>query len=61
MPAGTSVLVAGSEKYGTVAMYRVADLSEFGIVITDEDLAPAAADGIRDRGVDLRLASRPRS
>ena len=56
--AATSVLVAGSDKYGTVGMYRVADLPEFDIVITDEDLAPAAAAGIRDRGVDLRPAAR---
>ena len=55
--AATSVLVAGSDKYGTVGMYRVADLPEFDIVITDEGLAPAAAAGIRDRGIDLRPAA----
>ncbi|ASY31839.1 MULTISPECIES: DeoR/GlpR family DNA-binding transcription regulator [unclassified Streptomyces] len=54
--AGSSVLVAGSSKYGTFGKYRVAPLTSFDVVITDEDLAEAAAEGIRAGGTELLLA-----
>ncbi|MET8555527.1 DeoR/GlpR family DNA-binding transcription regulator [Streptomyces sp. NPDC004959] len=53
--AGSSVLVAGSSKYGTFGKYRVAPLTSFDVVITDEDLAEAAAEGIRAGGTELLL------
>jgi DeoR/GlpR family transcriptional regulator of sugar metabolism len=53
--AAQSVLVAGSSKYGTFGMYKVAPLGAFDVVITDAGLAGAAADGIRAEGTDLRV------
>ncbi|GAB2811634.1 DeoR/GlpR family DNA-binding transcription regulator [Streptomyces daliensis] len=55
--ASTSVLVAGSSKYGTFGMYRVAALGAFDTVVTDTALTEAAAEGIRAAGADLRLTS----
>ncbi|WP_174255998.1 DeoR/GlpR family DNA-binding transcription regulator [Phytoactinopolyspora mesophila] len=55
--ASTSVLVAGSSKFGTFSLHRVAWLEDFTRVITDAGLTAAAADGIRDRGIDLVVAS----
>ena len=49
------VLVASSSKYGTFGMYKIADLEQFDIIISDAALAPAAADGIRKHGVELLL------
>ncbi|MFJ4438045.1 DeoR/GlpR family DNA-binding transcription regulator [Streptomyces sp. NPDC088923] len=54
--SGSSVLVAGSSKYGTFGKYRVAPLTSFDVVITDEVLAEAAAEGIRAGGTELLLA-----
>ncbi|MFD7711165.1 DeoR/GlpR family DNA-binding transcription regulator [Streptomyces sp. NPDC059785] len=54
---GSSVLVAGSSKYGTFGRYRVAPLSTFDTIITDSELADAAAQGIRDSGTRLDLVS----
>jgi DeoR/GlpR family transcriptional regulator of sugar metabolism len=53
--ANNAVLVAGSSKYGRIAMYKVASLSRFDLVITDDGLSEAAADGIRDNDVELAL------
>lgn len=53
--AGHSVLVAGSSKYGSFGMYRVAALSAFDTVVTDDALTEAAARGLREAGADLRL------
>ncbi|NED96696.1 DeoR/GlpR transcriptional regulator [Phytoactinopolyspora alkaliphila] len=57
--ASTSVLVAGSSKYGTFSLYRVAWLEDFARVITDDGLPITAVHGLRDRGVDLVLAPTP--
>lgn len=51
-----SVLLAGSAKYGTFALHRVAQLRDFDQIVTDEDVPAAAAEGIRDLGIDLMLA-----
>lgn len=48
--AAECLLVAGSRKYGTFSTHRVAALSEFHTIVTDDGLTTAAADGIRDRG-----------
>ncbi|WP_413760509.1 DeoR/GlpR family DNA-binding transcription regulator [Streptomyces sp. MMBL 11-3] len=53
---GTSVLVAGSSKYGTFGKYRVAPLGAFDTVVTDSALAGAAAEGVRACGTELLLA-----
>ena len=55
--ASRAVLTVASSKYGTVGLYKVADLERFDQVITDDGLAPAAATGIRQSGIDLALAS----
>ncbi|WP_019544707.1 DeoR/GlpR family DNA-binding transcription regulator [Streptomyces sulphureus] len=53
--AQQSVLVAGSSKYGTFGMYKVAGLDAFDTVVTDASLTEAAAHGIRSAGTDLTL------
>jgi DeoR/GlpR family transcriptional regulator of sugar metabolism len=55
--ASQVVLVASSSKYGTFSMYRIAGLEQFDVIISDDDLAQAAADGIRKQGVELLLPS----
>uniref|UniRef100_A0AAU3H409 DeoR/GlpR family DNA-binding transcription regulator n=1 Tax=Streptomyces sp. NBC_01401 TaxID=2903854 RepID=A0AAU3H409_9ACTN len=52
---GSSVLVAGASKYGTFGKFRVAPLSAFDTIVTDDSLAEAAAEGLRAGGADLRL------
>ncbi|MHB9756054.1 DeoR/GlpR family DNA-binding transcription regulator [Streptomyces sp. BYX5S] len=54
--AAASVLVAGSSKFGTFGKYRVAPLTAFDTVITDNALAEGAATGIRENGCELHLA-----
>jgi DeoR/GlpR family transcriptional regulator of sugar metabolism len=54
--ASRTVLAVASSKYGTVGLYKVAALERFDLVITDEGLAPAAAAGVRQAGVELVLA-----
>ncbi|PSM42559.1 DeoR/GlpR transcriptional regulator [Streptomyces dioscori] len=54
---GTSVLVAGSSKFGTFGKYRVAALSAFDTIITDSALADAAAEGVRASGTQLHLVN----
>lgn len=53
--AGSSALVAGSSKFGTFGKYRVAPLSAFDTIITDEALADAAAESVRASGAELLL------
>ncbi|GGX89767.1 DeoR/GlpR family DNA-binding transcription regulator [Streptomyces minutiscleroticus] len=55
--AGSSVLVAGSSKFGTFGRYRVAPLDAFDTIVSDTDLAGAAAEGVRAKGADLVLAA----
>lgn len=55
--ASGSVLMATSSKFGTFGMYDVVPLRRFDHVITDDGLPAAAAQGIRDLGVELDLAS----
>ncbi|RKN41340.1 DeoR/GlpR family DNA-binding transcription regulator [Streptomyces hoynatensis] len=57
--ASKSVLVAGSSKYGTFGMYKVAPLNAFDVIVTDAGLTEAGADGIRAGGLDLVLAGAP--
>ncbi|MFI0235828.1 DeoR/GlpR family DNA-binding transcription regulator [Streptomyces sp. NPDC016845] len=54
--AASSVLVAGSAKFGTFGKYRVAPLSAFDTVITDASLTEAAAEGVRAGGAELCVA-----
>lgn len=54
--ASESVLLATSRKFGTFGMYDVAPLRRFDRIITDDGLQEAAADGVRDLGVELDLA-----
>jgi len=50
------VLMATSSKYGTFAMYRIADLERFDPIISDDALPPDSAAGIRRSGIELILA-----
>jgi DeoR/GlpR family transcriptional regulator of sugar metabolism len=54
--ASESVLMTTSGKFGTFGMYDVAPLRRFDRIITDDGLQEAAADGIRDLGVEVDLA-----
>jgi DeoR/GlpR family transcriptional regulator of sugar metabolism len=55
--ASQVVLVASSLKYGTSSMYRIAGIEQFDIILSDDALNPAAAVGIRKKGVELLLPS----
>jgi DeoR family fructose operon transcriptional repressor len=48
-----TVLLADSSKIGRRALSRFADVGEFAVMITDSDIDPEAARGIRARGVEL--------
>ncbi|AXG82162.1 DeoR/GlpR family DNA-binding transcription regulator [Streptomyces paludis] len=54
--ASRSVLLAGSAKYDTFGMYRVAALTAFDTVITDDGLARTAREALLAGGVDVRAA-----
>lgn len=54
--ASRTVLIASSSKYGTFSMYRIANLDQFDTIVSDAGLGAAAADGIREQGVELMLA-----
>ncbi|MFD7428677.1 DeoR/GlpR family DNA-binding transcription regulator [Streptomyces sp. NPDC059818] len=54
---GSSVLVAGSSKFGTFGKYRVAPLNAFDTIISDSALADAAAEGVRASGTELHLVN----
>ncbi|MEJ8852274.1 DeoR/GlpR family DNA-binding transcription regulator [Variovorax rhizosphaerae] len=55
--ASQRVLVTTSAKYGTYGTYRVAALDEFELVVTDDGLSDAAAQRLRETGLDLAIAS----
>ncbi|MFE2373451.1 DeoR/GlpR family DNA-binding transcription regulator [Streptomyces sp. NPDC059398] len=55
--ASRSVLVAAASKYGLFATYRMAPLRAFERIVTDRALEPAAAQAIRDLGIELDLAT----
>jgi len=54
--ASSTVLMATSSKFGTFGTYSVVHLAQLDHVITDDHLPEGAASGIRDLGVDLRIA-----
>ncbi|AQU88695.1 DeoR family transcriptional regulator [Komagataeibacter nataicola] len=54
--ADRRVLMADSTKFGSNALNRLADLSEFDVVITDDGLDPAIRDSLLDHGVTLQMA-----
>ncbi|ONK13980.1 DeoR/GlpR family DNA-binding transcription regulator [Streptomyces sp. MP131-18] len=54
--ASRSVLLAGSVKYGTFGMYRVADLTGFDTLITDAGLPPSVRTALHERGVETSFA-----
>lgn len=57
--AARSYLMAGSDKYGRVGTFRVADLAGFDAVVTDSGLPSAVAARLRAGGVVLRTAPAP--
>jgi DeoR/GlpR family transcriptional regulator of sugar metabolism len=42
---------------GTFSLYKIAGIEQFDIIIGEDALTPAAADGIRKQGVELLLPS----
>lgn len=54
--ADRRVLMADSTKFGSNALNRLADLSEFDVVITDDGLDRATRDCLLDHGVTLQVA-----
>jgi len=54
--ASQKVLLATSGKYGTYGTYRVAALDAFDLVITDGGLSEAAAQRMREAGLELAVA-----
>jgi DeoR/GlpR family transcriptional regulator of sugar metabolism len=55
--ASSSVLVAGADKYGAFGTFKVAALTSFASVITDDRLSEASVRAIRDLGVDLEVVT----
>jgi len=54
--SASNVLVAGSEKYGLVGTFHVADLSEFDRVFTDSRFPCRELERLRAAGLDVELA-----
>ncbi|WP_150254182.1 DeoR/GlpR family DNA-binding transcription regulator [Nocardiopsis deserti] len=55
--ASTSVLVAGADKYGAFGTFKVAALTSFASVITDDRLAESSVRAIRELGVGLEVVA----
>jgi DeoR/GlpR family transcriptional regulator of sugar metabolism len=55
--ASTSVLVAGADKYGAFGTFKVAALTSFASVITDDRLAESSVRAIRELGVGLEVVT----
>jgi DeoR/GlpR family transcriptional regulator of sugar metabolism len=53
--ADTRVLLVDSSKFGITALIRLADLTEFDVVLTDSGIAPSEAEILRQNGVKLRI------
>jgi DeoR/GlpR family transcriptional regulator of sugar metabolism len=50
-----AMLLASSSKFGRVGLYTVVPLTTFDRIITDQRLSSAAAQGIRDLGIEIDL------
>ena len=50
------VFMVGSDKFGMTALHRLADLSEFDIVLSDGGLDPQRRLELTKAGIDLRIA-----
>ncbi|MBR8742669.1 DeoR/GlpR family DNA-binding transcription regulator [Nocardiopsis sp. MG754419] len=55
--ASTSVLVAGADKYGAFGTFKVAPLTGFTSVITDDRLPDSSARAVRELGVPLEMVT----
>ena len=53
--ADKRVLLVDSSKFGVTALIRLADLSEFDVVLTDSGIAPTEAEMLRQNGVKLQI------
>ena len=53
--ADKRVLLVDSSKFGVTALIRLAELSEFDVVLTDSGVAPTEAEMLRQNGVNLRI------
>ena len=50
------ILLVDSSKFGMTALFRLADLKEFDLVITDKGIASAEGEALRKSGVHLKIA-----
>lgn len=55
--ADRAILVADHTKFGRESLAKVVDLSVFDLVITDDGLDPSSRAAIRDKGIDLSVAT----
>jgi DeoR/GlpR family transcriptional regulator of sugar metabolism len=55
------ILMVGSAKFGTTALNRLAALSEFDVVLTDDGLDPRIRTELLNAGVNLHIAGEPAS
>jgi DeoR family transcriptional regulator of aga operon len=51
------VVVADSTKLARVALARICDIDDVDVVVTDDGADPTFVDDLRDRGVDVVVAS----
>ena len=54
--ADRRILMVGSAKFGMTALNRLADLSEFDVVLSDSGLDPQRRTDLVNAGIDLRIA-----
>lgn len=54
--ADRSILVADHTKFGRESLAKVADLSVFDLLITDDGLSPSSRAAVRSEGIDLSIA-----
>ncbi|MCB1469283.1 MAG: DeoR/GlpR transcriptional regulator [Rhizobiaceae bacterium] len=55
--ASRRILLVDSSKFGKVALHLFANLTEFDLVLVDDDLPEASADALRSAGVKLELVA----
>lgn len=54
--AGQGILLADYTKFGHRSFYKVADLSQYSVIITNQELDNSTAKAIREKGIELVLA-----
>ena len=52
------ILLVDSSKFGITALYHLADLTEFDLVLTDDGIGPAEVEAMREAKVSLRIVEK---